>query len=844
MFRYFDVLINTRGDALRGYRLRLIDSNENIVPLFADNNGTPMEALSGIANTAVTDNSGNYFFWVEPGVYDLQILTPSGDLFRTEPSVSVQTGPAGPPGPQGPPGPAGTAEGNVFYVDAQRLEGDTSDDPAFRRAVALASAVGGMVYFRLGEGSATESTGSPWALAQPGDYLMGTNGQNFDPDEAGNLLGNCTIAFDKGVRLIQDETKPYIFFGNPVGIGTPEEPDEQSDYLVNLTIQGGIFVNDVATLGNSEQEAFIHANAATNLLIEGCEFIGSRGDCVYIGAGDIGGGGQNRRNKNVTIRRIRANGINGNNRNPISVIDCDGIIVDDIETINYAKPGGIAPFDPLDPESGFGAPSCVIDFEPNVSFTPDPIMRNAKVTNIRARNGGGGGVAILLGGTADNSSRPNPMRDFTISGFYFNDVQLGMCSVTVDEIIPEGTNIRFEDGVVEECPLSFDITRGRGIYVAPTVTFRRNVLPGRITLLGGQTTKDVEFYGLFDECGEDSGVSMQVRGLEGGVLAPTFRNCSGRAFQFLNTNIVKNVVFNPRVVDDNSSANVLSLLYSADDFEVGQPVIESFSCIEEGDAGALVSSFRFAVNKSIVSRVPILGAWRKGNTLRIKPGLEPGSPRGWYCIADTNEGTRPSFVIEGQIPGFAADVAATTSAKPPSDGGTDGAWTATSGLIYRNNGRWESTAPTQLLYRSGATPISGGNTASYEFAAPYSGSQDIYAGFSLLSTPTFNGNITLSDLTGVWFDGSIDGAPLARAISQGSLNDPRGSFTYGQQFRVTATSSGTNITVRFYRRNTPAGSWVEQGTAIVIASTVTNIRPMIAFGSAGQSIQIIAASLG
>jgi hypothetical protein len=80
MFHWFSTVTNTRGDALPGWQIECVQETDGqtVVPIFADANGTPIISVSGVANRAVADQNGNYFFFVPSGTYSLRFYNPSG----------------------------------------------------------------------------------------------------------------------------------------------------------------------------------------------------------------------------------------------------------------------------------------------------------------------------------------------------------------------------------------------------------------------------------------------------------------------------------------------------------------------------------------------------------------------------------------------------------------------------------------------------------------------------------------------------------------------------------------------------------------------------------------------
>lgn len=115
-----------------------------------------------------------------------------------------------------------------------------------------------------------------------------------------------------------------------------------STYVDNVTVQDLRVVGQVATLGFSEFIHNISFSGVRNCLIERCFIEGFRGDGIYIGSGDVGG--QERHNVNVTIRDCYIDGINKDNRNGITVIDCNGMNIDNnyiTRTTRSTMPGAI-----------------------------------------------------------------------------------------------------------------------------------------------------------------------------------------------------------------------------------------------------------------------------------------------------------------------------------------------------------------------------------------------------------------------------------------------------------------------------------------------------------------------
>ena len=110
-----------------------------------------------------------------------------------------------------------------------------------------------------------------------------------------------------------------------------------SAYIENITIRDVRFLGTVAVDGFSEQKHLTSFNGVKNMLIENCDFVGFRGDGLYLGSGNSGG--QERHNINVTIQSCFFDGVNNDNRNCISIIDGDNIFINNCNFQNSTKPG-------------------------------------------------------------------------------------------------------------------------------------------------------------------------------------------------------------------------------------------------------------------------------------------------------------------------------------------------------------------------------------------------------------------------------------------------------------------------------------------------------------------------
>ena len=172
-----------------------------------------------------------------------------------------------------------------------------------------------------------------------------------------------------------------------------------STYVENLVVQNLKIVGTVATAGFSEFIHLVAFHGVRNCLIDSCEIVGFRGDGIIIGSGDVAL--QERHNVDVTISNCYIDGVNNDNRNGISVIDGDGVAIEN----NY--------FTRCTRSTMPGA----IDIEPddnNYHVIKNISIRNNRIYDCR---GGVGAITVLLP-IQTFTTAPN---GFVIEGNYIDD---------------------------------------------------------------------------------------------------------------------------------------------------------------------------------------------------------------------------------------------------------------------------------------------------------------------------------------------------------------------------------------------------------------------------------------
>lgn len=135
-----------------------------------------------------------------------------------------------------------------------------------------------------------------------------------------SLDSNVTIA-GRGRKSIiaQKKNSQYCFSINPGNGGTADFHDNKR----NIKMYNIHFLGTVLEDGFSEHVHLLNINAATDVIISNCWITGWRGDGIYLGSSNLAQ--TERHNRNIIIKDCHFDGLNNNNRNAITIKDCNGL---------------------------------------------------------------------------------------------------------------------------------------------------------------------------------------------------------------------------------------------------------------------------------------------------------------------------------------------------------------------------------------------------------------------------------------------------------------------------------------------------------------------------------------
>lgn len=254
------------------------------------------------------------------------------------------------------------------------------------------------------------------------------NGVNDDTIEvqaaltAANAAGGGIVYFPEGTYLCDDISFPgnnIIIQGAGWGSIIKQKNSGDNHYLVSVNPGSGGTTNpannktgcgirDIQLLGTVATDAFqqhvflLNLNACSNFIAQNVYFNGFRGDGAYVGSGNAGG--IERHNVNIQFLNCLFDGVNQDNRNGISVIDCDGLLVEGCTFKNIGRtdmPGAI-------------------DLEPNSGSTY-AVIRSIKILYNQFISIRGSSGAVMGYFWDAQSTFTNKIRDIKVIGNTFRD---------------------------------------------------------------------------------------------------------------------------------------------------------------------------------------------------------------------------------------------------------------------------------------------------------------------------------------------------------------------------------------------------------------------------------------
>jgi len=300
-------------------------------------------------------------------------------------------------------------------------------------------------FAEAGTGAANASN-----LGEAITYLSGGGQINLSPGTF--TLNPTTMASDITVQGAGMEATIIVQGTTAAGYGVFYAfSGSSTTYVENLTFRDFTIKSTVGTF--SEFIYLMSLTGVRNLLIERVRFQGFQGDGLYLG-GEVGGSDLTnsanfRHNVNVTVRDCIFDGVNNENRQGITVVDADGLLIDNCHFFDCTKstmPGAI-------------------DFEPNAYAYY--VMRNCTVSNCTFTRVGGDAGIISITVPAALTTIPTGFRFInnrtmgntaSASDYYFNFARTFSATDTNTNILIQGH--RGTTGVKP-----FNTTATKGVWI-------------------------------------------------------------------------------------------------------------------------------------------------------------------------------------------------------------------------------------------------------------------------------------------------------------------------------------------------------------------------------------------
>ncbi len=327
------------------------------------------------------------------------------------------------------------APGTVVLHDFHR-PGDPDDTLALMRALET----GRPVHASAGRGH-----------GPGGRYWIGTGEHDNLPTQtrlSGDGAGRTIIA------LSQVGAAPFILHAD-------SKSADPARNLTGLRFSDLTFEDDVQRRGFSEFSYLVMLSGVSDAVFERVTFRGFRGDGLHLGSSTVSR--VERHNRDVIVRDCLFDGVNSNNRNAISVIDCEGLIVERSSFLNCTRTGdGTAnPGDPMNPLTGVAMPGA-IDFEPNGDAFAR--IRRVSIRDNLFRGGGGYAVALTL---MTNDQVRLPQSDITIARNVIEDraggiMASGYQGARALDAVP-GYKLTITQNEVRRCARPFTFSGMKGV---------------------------------------------------------------------------------------------------------------------------------------------------------------------------------------------------------------------------------------------------------------------------------------------------------------------------------------------------------------------------------------------
>lgn len=223
--------------------------------------------------------------------------------------------------------------------------------------------------------------------------------------DAANTAGGAVVYFPPGTYDVNNLTwKQNVTYLGVKGVSILTirtgasylgscDSGSSTTFVSNMTFDSLTFRGRIDTDTTFDQQRhLLNLNGVRSVTIQNCEFIGWHGDAIYLGSSNSGG--VERHNQRVKILYNRFDGLTKNNRNCISIIDGEDILVQGNSARRFSR----------NDMPGF------VDVEPNSASASFAVARKIKVVGNHTEDHNQNFFQLMLPGAMTN----NPT-DFVIA---------------------------------------------------------------------------------------------------------------------------------------------------------------------------------------------------------------------------------------------------------------------------------------------------------------------------------------------------------------------------------------------------------------------------------------------
>ncbi|MBP1995380.1 cohesin domain-containing protein [Paenibacillus eucommiae] len=361
--------------------------------------------------------------------------------------------------------------------------------PSFQIAFADAVEVNVTDYGALGDDAIDDTV----AIQNAIDHVNANGGGTVFVPSGTYLVSNLKLYSNMELKgtgwnsILKQNGGVYVVSVNPgaEGVGNTKSNIQIKDIqLMDRSGEGAAF---------SEHQHILNINAATDVLVDRVKVTGFLGDGIYIGSSNVGG--VEVHNERITVRNSYIDGVTKDNRNGISIIDCDGCTVEYNHFTRTTRPN---------------MPGAV-DLEPDHDYS---IIKNITIRNNTFDDIGGnvGMISVVLGIAQNNMIVPS--ENIVIENNRGENLTVNSRAITALQR-NSGEPLVANGIIIRNNTVSNSLTGGVGLFGVKGVTVENNYfsnleMPNYIGY-DGSPTWDVNYVNnVFHNTGKGSGEGLNI----------------------------------------------------------------------------------------------------------------------------------------------------------------------------------------------------------------------------------------------------------------------------------------------------------------------------------------------